>query len=64
MPITPQITPIPRQIEILTFPDVQLFDMTRPFQVFATANDLAAAAGQALPYALEVVAALPGPVAS
>jgi transcriptional regulator GlxA family with amidase domain len=49
-------------IEILTFPHVQLLDVTGPLQVFATANELAGEAGQAPPYELHVVAQQPGPV--
>ena len=64
MPINPQITPTPRLVELLAFPDVQLLDVTGPFQVFATANDLSATPGCSLPYWLTVVAATPGPIAS
>lgn len=64
MPNTPQIPPMPRTVEILAFPNVQLLDVTGPFQVLATANELAAARGQPAPYALKVVAAVPGPIAS
>ena len=64
MPIGPHIPPMQRTVEILAFPDVQLLDVTGPFQVLATANDLAAARGQPAPYALKVVAAVPGPIAS
>jgi transcriptional regulator GlxA family with amidase domain len=45
-----------RVIEVLAFPLVQLLDVTGPLQVFAFANDLAAAVGDALPYAIHVVA--------
>ncbi|WP_394840768.1 GlxA family transcriptional regulator [Pendulispora brunnea] len=57
MPITPRFTPkSPRRIEILAFPNVQLLDVAGPLQVFATANDFARAAGEAVPYELVVVA--------
>jgi hypothetical protein len=36
----------PRLFEILTFPSVQLLDVTGPLQVFATANEVAAIARQ------------------
>ena len=64
MPNTPHISPNPRQIEFLAFPDVQLLDVTGPFQVFASANRLLTEAGQPPPYALTVVAAVPGPIVS
>ncbi len=44
-------------VEILAFPAVQLLDVAGPLQVFATANDLAAARGQAPLYAMRVVSA-------
>ena len=57
MPKTPRFTPNgPRIVEVLTFPSVQLLDVAGPLQVFSTANDLAAAAGRAPPYAARVVA--------
>jgi transcriptional regulator GlxA family with amidase domain len=43
------------RVEIVTFPDAQLLDVTGPAQVFATANDLAPA-NRPLPYAIAVVA--------
>jgi transcriptional regulator GlxA family with amidase domain len=46
----------PRAIEILTFPSVQLLDVSGPLQVFATANDIAVEAGGTPPYAPYVVA--------
>ena len=61
MPKTPRFTPKPRRIEILAFQDVQLLDVAGPLQVFATANDLARAAGRAAPYEPVVVA--DGPLA-
>jgi transcriptional regulator GlxA family with amidase domain len=62
MPINPQFTPMPRRVEFLAFPDVQLLDVTGPFQVLAGANRLAEDAGHAPPYVLAAVAATPGPV--
>jgi transcriptional regulator GlxA family with amidase domain len=53
-----------REVEFLAFPDVQLLDVTGPFQVFATANDLARQAGRPAPYGLKVLAAVPGPIRS
>ena len=64
MPNNPQISPNPRRIEFLVFPDVQLLDVTGPLQVFASANRLAEDAGQSTPYALAVVSAFPGPIVS
>jgi transcriptional regulator GlxA family with amidase domain len=56
MPKSPHFSPNPiRAIEVLTFPAVQLLDVTGPVQVFATANDLVVGAGGALPYRLRVV---------
>jgi len=40
---------------VLAFPSVQLLDVTGPLQVFATANDHVAEAGQSQPYAPSVV---------
>ncbi|MDQ0394807.1 GlxA family transcriptional regulator [Labrys monachus] len=45
-----------RRIEIVAFPDVQILDVAGPLQVFTTANELSAAAGDAHPYAPSVVA--------
>ena len=45
-----------RRIEILTFDQAQLLDVAGPLQVFATANDLSAAAGEAPPYHMVVMA--------
>lgn len=64
MPFTPRIPPEPVAVDILAFPDVQLLDVTGPYQVFATANRLADDAGLPPPYTLRVVAAEAGPVAS
>jgi transcriptional regulator GlxA family with amidase domain len=56
MPKSPCSSPNPiRAIEVLTFPAVQLLDVTGPVQVFATANDLVAGAGGAPPYRLKLV---------
>ena len=60
MPKNPRFTPSrPRRIEILAFQDVQLLDVAGPLQVFASANELAHAAGKPPPYELAVVAELP-----
>jgi transcriptional regulator GlxA family with amidase domain len=56
MPKSPRFSPIPvRTIEVLTFPAVQLLDVTGPVQVFASTNDLVANAGGAPPYRLKLV---------
>jgi transcriptional regulator GlxA family with amidase domain len=56
MPIFLQKPPNLRIVEILAFPDAQLLDITGPLQVFASANDWARERGEALPYAVNVVA--------
>jgi transcriptional regulator GlxA family with amidase domain len=57
MPKSPRSLPnATRTVEILTFPSVQLLDVAGPLQVFASANDFMAEAGEALPYAIQVVA--------
>jgi hypothetical protein len=57
MPKSPRSSPnTVRVIDVLTYPAVQLLDVTGPIQVFASANDLIAGAGGARPYALRVVA--------
>jgi transcriptional regulator GlxA family with amidase domain len=48
--------PVPRIVEVLAFPSVQLLDVTGPLQAFATANDQITQAGGAAPYDLRVVA--------
>jgi transcriptional regulator GlxA family with amidase domain len=48
--------PVPRIIEVLAFPSVQLLDVTGPLQAFATANEHATQAGGTAPYDLRVVA--------
>ena len=45
-----------RTVEVLAYPAVQLLDVTGPLQVFASANDLMAKAGEARPYAIRLVA--------
>jgi transcriptional regulator GlxA family with amidase domain len=42
-------------VDVLTYPAVQLLDVTGPVQVFASANDIVARAGGAPPYLLRVV---------
>src|SRR5262249_1850799 len=65
MPKSPRFTPSrPRRIEIMAFPEVQLLDVAGPLQVFASANELARAAGEPVPYELVVVAERPLVVAS
>src|SRR5271155_5456761 len=57
MPTPPRSPPKPiRVIDVLTYPAVQLLDVTGPVQVFASANDIVAETGGARPYALRVVA--------
>lgn len=48
-----------RRIEILAYPDIQLLDVSGPLQVFASANDFRAQAGEPAPYEVAVVAAAP-----
>src|SRR5262249_39973161 len=56
-PKFPLFSPSPvRVIDVLTYPAVQLLDVTGPVQVFASANDLIARAGGTPPYLLRVVA--------
>ena len=58
MPKSPRFPPNPpRGIDILAYPAVQLLDVAGPLQVFATANELARARGEAQPYAPRVVSA-------
>jgi transcriptional regulator GlxA family with amidase domain len=57
MPKSPRFSPNPiRAIDVLTYPAVQLLDVTGPVQVFASANDFVAGAGGVRPYLLRVVA--------
>jgi putative intracellular protease/amidase len=56
MPKSPRSSPNPvRVIDVLTYPAVQLLDVSGPVQVFASANDLVVGAGGAPPYRLKVV---------
>lgn len=55
MPNNPRFQPKAATVEIVAFPGVQLLDVAGPLQVFATANDYAARAGRAQPYAPRVV---------
>ena len=45
-----------RIVEVLAFPSVQLLDVTGPVQVFSSANDFMAEAGEAPPYTIRIVA--------
>jgi putative intracellular protease/amidase len=57
MPKSPPFSPnAGRVIDVLTYPAVQLLDVTGPVQVFASANKIVADAGGAPPYVLRVVA--------
>jgi transcriptional regulator GlxA family with amidase domain len=56
MPKSPRFSPnAVRVIDVLTYPAVQLLDVTGPVQVFASANDIVAGAGGARPYLLRIV---------
>jgi transcriptional regulator GlxA family with amidase domain len=56
MPKSPRSSPNPiRVIDVLTYPAVQVLDVTGPIQVFASANAFVAEAGGAPPYQLKVV---------
>ena len=56
-PQSPRSSPTAvRVIDVLTYPAVQLLDVTGPVQVFASANDRSAEMGGARPYVLRVVA--------
>jgi transcriptional regulator GlxA family with amidase domain len=56
-PKSPRSSPNPvRVVDVLTYPAVQLLDVTGPVQVFASTNDLVADAGGAPPYRLKIVA--------
>src|SRR5262249_45192423 len=46
---------LPRRVELLVFPGVQLLDVAGPLQVFASANDRGREARRAFPSALAVV---------
>ncbi|WP_248322534.1 GlxA family transcriptional regulator [Caballeronia sp. Sq4a] len=54
--------PTPRDVDVLAFPDVQLLDVAGPLQVFASANELAVAAGMPRPYRARVI--MPGAAAT
>jgi transcriptional regulator GlxA family with amidase domain len=58
--MTPDAAPSPgigaRVVEVLAYPAVQLLDVTGPLQVFASANDLMAKAGETRPYTIRLVA--------
>jgi transcriptional regulator GlxA family with amidase domain len=57
MPNTPRFPPTgSRIVEVLGYPSVKLLDVTGPIQVFASANTLMAQAGEAVPYAIRIVA--------
>ncbi len=57
MPNSPRFPPnSSRIVEVLAYPSVKLLDVTGPIQVFASANTLMAQAGEAVPYAIRVVA--------
>src|ERR1700723_2107526 len=57
MPNPPRSSPSHvRVVELLTFPLVQLLDVTGPAQVFASANDFVLESGGRPPYELKVVA--------
>lgn len=61
-PARPGALTIP--VWVLVFPGFQLLDATGPAQVFASANDEAAEAGQPKPYRVQLVSAVGGPVLS
>ena len=57
MPKSPRSSPNPiRVIDVLTYPAVQLLDVTGPVQVFVSANDVVVNTGGTPPYLLKVVA--------
>jgi transcriptional regulator GlxA family with amidase domain len=57
MPKSPRFPPnAVRVVDVLTFPAVQLLDVTGPVQVFASANDIVEGAGGARPYRLRLMA--------
>lgn len=45
-----------RVVEVVAYPFAKLLDVTGPIQVFASANAFMAQAGQAMPYAIRIVA--------
>ncbi|KGM34828.1 hypothetical protein P409_07940, partial [Inquilinus limosus MP06] len=52
----------PRRIAVLAFPGVELLDVVGPLEAFAAASALHCKAGAPPVYAVEVMAARPGPV--
>lgn len=63
MPNDPRIQPkLPRHVELLAFPRVQILDVTGPLQVFATANEIVC--GSVPPYVIHLVSQAGGAVAS
>jgi transcriptional regulator GlxA family with amidase domain len=57
MPNAPRFSPNgSRIVEVLAYPAVKLLDVTGPIQVFASANAFMLQAGEAMPYAIRVVA--------
>jgi len=60
LPMTPKAPRFPpigsRIVEVLAYPSVKLLDVTGPIQVFASANAFAAQAGEAIPYAIRILA--------
>src|SRR5215813_230903 len=60
LPMTPNAPRFPpndsRIVEVLAYPSVKLLDVTGPIQVFASANAFAAQGGEAMPYAIRIVA--------
>ena len=63
MPNDPRIPPkLPRPVELLAFPQVQILDVTGPLQVFTTANTIVG--GDVPPYAIQVVSQAGDPVDS
>jgi transcriptional regulator GlxA family with amidase domain len=56
MPKSPRSSPNEvRVVDVLVYPAVQLLDVAGPIQVFASANDVVAGAGETRPYVLRVV---------
>jgi len=47
---------MPRSVEIVAFPDLQVLDVAGPLQVFASANDVERQAGRPPSYSIRVVA--------
>jgi transcriptional regulator GlxA family with amidase domain len=57
MPKAPRCSPNgSRLVEVLAYPSAKLLDVTGPIQVFASANTLMAQTGEAVPYAIRIVA--------